>query len=60
MPLISQIFSKQIMNGEIQAIKGWIRSVRSQKNHTFITINDGSNLKGIQVFVPSDDVSKYE
>lgn len=29
-------------------VKGWIRSVRSQKEFSFITINDGSTLAGLQ------------
>jgi len=35
-------------------IKGWIRSVRSQKNFSFIVINDGSNLAGLQVMYEAD------
>lgn len=30
-------------------VKGWIRSVRSQKDFSFIVINDGSTLSGLQV-----------
>ncbi|KAI8052359.1 asparaginyl-tRNA synthetase [Syncephalis plumigaleata] len=34
--------------GEKTRVQGWIRSVRVQKNQTFIDINDGSTTKGIQ------------
>jgi asparaginyl-tRNA synthetase len=30
-------------------ISGWVRSVRSQKDFSFIMVNDGSNFNGIQV-----------
>lgn len=30
-------------------INGWIKSTRKQKNISFLVINDGSNLNGIQI-----------
>ncbi|MBM3893301.1 asparagine--tRNA ligase [Candidatus Dependentiae bacterium] len=30
-------------------IKGWVRSVRSQKEFSFITVNDGSTFNGLQL-----------
>jgi asparaginyl-tRNA synthetase len=35
--------------GKTVTIKGWIRSVRNQKTFSFIVVNDGSNLAGLQV-----------
>jgi asparaginyl-tRNA synthetase len=35
--------------GKTITIKGWIRSVRNQKTFSFIVVNDGSNLAGLQV-----------
>jgi asparaginyl-tRNA synthetase len=35
-------------------LKGWVRTVRNGKNVSFINLNDGSNMGGIQVVVPSD------
>ncbi len=35
-------------------LKGWIRTVRNGKNVSFINLNDGSNLGGIQVVVPAE------
>ncbi|SAM00158.1 hypothetical protein [Absidia glauca] len=32
-------------------LRGWVRSVRQQKQLSFATINDGSTLKGIQVIL---------
>lgn len=40
-------------------LKGWVRTVRAQKNFTFVEINDGSSLKGFQVILTSD-VPGYE
>ncbi len=37
--------------GHEVTIKGWIRTVRSQKTFTFIEINDGSTLSNFQVIV---------
>ena len=35
--------------GKAITVKGWVRSVRSQKDFSFIVVNDGSTLAGIQV-----------
>ena len=35
--------------GQSITIKGWIRSVRSPKNFSFIVVNDGSTFGGLQV-----------
>ncbi len=29
-------------------LMGWVKTIRKQKQYTFIQINDGSNLQGIQ------------
>ncbi|BCS54726.1 asparagine--tRNA ligase [Geobacter sp. SVR] len=39
--------------GHEYAIAGWVRSVRASKEVVFITLNDGSNLPGIQVVAGS-------
>lgn len=40
--------------GQEVAVKGWVRTVRSQKNFTFIEVNDGSTLSNLQVIVPQE------
>ena len=35
--------------GQEHTIKGWIKTVRSQKNLTFIEVNDGSSFANLQV-----------
>lgn len=40
-------------------VKGWIRSIRDSKNVTFIVVNDGSTLAGVQV-VTDQEMVGYE
>ncbi|XP_076138387.1 asparaginyl-tRNA synthetase [Alosa pseudoharengus] len=35
-------------------IQGWVRSVRSQKEHLFLHVNDGSSLQALQVVASND------
>ena len=35
--------------GQETLVKGWVRTVRGQKNFTFIEVNDGSTLSNVQV-----------
>lgn len=37
------------------SVRGWVRSVRKQKQISFATVNDGSNLKGIQAILYDKD-----
>ncbi|KAF9895950.1 hypothetical protein BX616_008479, partial [Lobosporangium transversale] len=32
-------------------VQGWVRSARHQKNITFVELNDGSSLKGVQAIL---------
>lgn len=41
-----------LIGQEITA-KGWVKTVRGQKNFTFIEINDGSQLNNLQIIVES-------
>jgi asparaginyl-tRNA synthetase len=38
---------------EYVQVKGWVRTVRDQKQFAFLQINDGSNVSGVQVVVDS-------
>ena len=40
--------------GKTVVLKGWVRTVRSQKTFSFVELNDGSSLKGVQVVAPSE------
>jgi asparaginyl-tRNA synthetase len=44
--------------GEEYLLKGWARTVRSGKGVTFISLNDGSTLAGLQV-VAEPDLANY-
>lgn len=39
--------------GEKVVVQGWARSKRSFKDFSFVVVNDGSNLNGIQVVLRS-------
>jgi asparaginyl-tRNA synthetase len=45
--------------GKELTVKGWVRSVRNQKNFTFIELNDGSTLSSFQI-VANQDIPNYE
>lgn len=40
--------------GETLTIQGWVRTKRASKKFTFIEVNDGSAMKGIQVIAPEE------
>ena len=40
--------------GSTVLLKGWVRSVRDQKKFSFVELNDGSSLAGMQVVATSD------
>lgn len=37
--------------GKEVTVKGWVRTVRHQKNFSFVEINDGSTLTGFQILI---------
>ena len=41
-------------------VAGWVRSVRDMKNFGFVTINDGSCFKDLQVVMNRDDLVNYD
>jgi len=45
--------------GETVVVKGWVRTVRTQKSFSFVEVNDGSSLKGVQV-VAEDGLDSYD
>lgn len=53
---IKDIFiSDKVLNSYI-SICGWIRQLRKQSDIVFININDGTNMRGLQVIVHKDNV----
>lgn len=59
---IKQIFQSEghgtSLIGKEITVKGWVRTVRAQKNFSFIEVNDGSTLSNLQVIseteIPQD------
>ncbi len=54
--------SELLHNGqpdELVTIKGWVRTKREQKGFSFIEVNDGSSMAGLQV-VMNADLPDYE
>ncbi len=45
--------------GESLTIQGWVRTKRSAKKFTFIEVNDGSSMNGLQV-IASEDIPDYD
>lgn len=45
--------------GETITIQGWVRTKRDSKGFTFVEVNDGSSMAGLQVVI-NDDVPGYE
>ena len=45
--------------GQIVTVKGWIRSVRSPKDFSFIVLNDGSSFAGLQI-IATHQTENYE
>ncbi|BCR20713.1 asparagine--tRNA ligase [Borrelia miyamotoi] len=52
---IKEILSKPKIDSKI-TIKGWIRTKRSNGKISFVEINDGSNIKGIQAIIDKEEV----
>ncbi|KAM3576217.1 hypothetical protein VYU27_001925 [Nannochloropsis oceanica] len=46
--------------GQRVTIKGWVRTLRSQKTFSFIEVNDGSTLGGLQIVADAEKVAGYE
>ena len=40
--------------GDTVQVRGWVRTVRAQKDLSFVEVNDGSSLSGIQAVVTAD------
>jgi len=55
--LVSQVMAQgEDMVGKTVTIKGWAEQWRDQKSQTFITLNDGSCLRGLQGVADKDEL----
>ena len=58
---ISQLFAAaDDFGGESVTVAGWVRSVRDMKNFGFVTLNDGSCFRDLQVVMSRDTLSNYD
>lgn len=48
---IKSILCEEVVAGVLFAINGWVRTKRVAKNIVFISINDGSTIKNLQIVV---------
>ena len=48
------------LDGAQVTVAGWVRSVRDMKNFGFVTINDGSCFKDLQVVMGREDVANFD
>ena len=49
---IASLFADaEALGGATVTVAGWVRSIRDMKNFGFVTLNDGSCFKDLQVVV---------
>lgn len=58
---IREIFEndKSFSDKEI-LVSGWVKSIRDMKEFAFVTINDGSCFKDLQIVLGNDDLNNYD
>ena len=58
---ISALFAdaQRYTDGEITVV-GWVRAIRDMKNFGFVTINDGSCFKDLQVVMDRESLASYD
>ncbi len=49
----------QCSTGQIITVEGWVRTIRNSKEFSFITLNDGSNTKGVQIVI-TKELNNYD
>lgn len=54
-----EVFSDETLIGSDVLIKGWVRTIRSQKSFAFMEINDGSQLSNLQVVI-DQSIENYQ
>ena len=58
---IAQLYADaEALGGKTVTVAGWVRSVRDMKNFGFVTLNDGSCFKDLQVVMNRDDLPNYD
>ena len=48
------------LGGATVTVAGWVKSIRDMKNFGFVTLNDGSCFKDLQVVMNRDALANYD
>ena len=48
------------LGGQTVTVAGWVRSIRDMKNFGFVTLNDGSCFKDLQVVMNREALANYD
>ena len=58
---IAQLYADaDALGGTTVTVAGWVRSIRDMKNFGFVTLNDGSCFKGLQVVMNREALPNYD
>lgn len=58
---IAQLYADaESLGGQIVTVAGWVKSVRDMKNFGFVTLNDGSCFKDLQVVMNREALANYD
>ncbi len=58
---IAQLYADaEALGGQTVTVAGWVKSVRDMKNFGFVTVNDGSCFKDLQVVMNRDELANYD
>lgn len=58
---IAQLYAdKEKFADSMQTVAGWVRSIRDMKEIAFVTLNDGSCFRDLQIVVDSKKVDDYK
>ena len=58
---VAQLFADaETLGGTTVTVAGWVRSVRGMKRRAFVTLNDGSCFRDLQVVAASDALLNYD
>ncbi|MBY4797160.1 asparagine--tRNA ligase [Collinsella sp. AGMB00827] len=58
---IAQLYADaEEFGGQVVTVAGWVRSIRDMKNFGFVTLNDGSCFRDLQIVMNRDDLANYD
>ena len=58
---IAQLYAQaEELGGQSVTVAGWIKSVRDMKNFGFVTVNDGSCFRDLQIVMNRETLSNYD